>query len=194
MAFKYLTRPQTWLRHRITKFVQSHTLTQPCTVMHVRRSDVVLHGSQSRRYHSIAEYVNASSAGFPVHDNILILSDDANAIDEAFAEFPQYNWMFINRTRYRGAEGGWENQLPSNDPAYEMVVLLGTFELIKQCQSFVRTVSGIADIFESELKSTDEDFPVINLDEGRDDVWSEENRESVVVSEAWQKKSGTPSG
>ena len=52
-----------------------------CTVIHVRRGDIVLHEETSRRYRAIAEYVETKEV--EIHDNILLLTDDANAIGEA---------------------------------------------------------------------------------------------------------------
>jgi len=77
-----------------------------------RRGDVVLHGgSLKRRYHPIAEYMEASDT---IRKSVYLLTDDKNAINEAKVEFPNTNWMFLDRPRYRAAEGGWEKQVGKN--------------------------------------------------------------------------------
>lgn len=189
---QFLLRPQTWLRRRIFEFVklqkqhfakqveeqeaklqQSETQAtslplqareRPCTVFHVRRADVSFEHDDGRRYHSIAEYMNAGANGdFPIHRNILLLTDDANAIEEATRGYPQYSWMYIHRKRFRGDEGGYENPLPSNDPIQEMVTLLGTFQLIAQCQSYIYTRSNLASLFAGEVRSLNANTPILEL-------------------------------
>jgi hypothetical protein len=175
----YIVRPQTWLRYKVYQFVQEQHQSAippsavPCTVMHVRRGDVLQHGSISRRYHAISEYLNmtpsanAASPSFKIHPNILLLTDDANAIGEA-QQFSQYHWMFVQRPRFRADEGGWEHQLPSSDPIFEMTVLLGTFFLVQQCQSLVYSSSGFSTWLLQEMeKNTDDGMSVgrCNLDD-----------------------------
>ena len=124
----YAWRQQMWLRRRVYELTRSVNITTPCTVIHVRRGDVVLSKATSRRYYAISEYINATNN---IEKNILLLTDDVDAIEEAQVEFPKFNWMFINRTRNRGSEGGWENQLPSQDPTLEVVVLSGHLQACK---------------------------------------------------------------
>ena len=167
----YIVRPQTWLRHKVYLFVQKQQqkaippTAVPCTVMHVRRGDVLLHGKSSRRYHAISEYLNSTAATttttaasplFQIHRNILLLTDDANAIVEAQQLHPEYRWMFIDRPRWKADEGGWEHQVPSSDPIFEIIVLLGTFALVQQCQSLVYSTSGFSNwILYAMEKKTD---------------------------------------
>jgi hypothetical protein len=71
-----------------------------------------------------------------LHENILLLTDDQNAIDEAHREYWMYNWMYFNRTRFRGTEGGWENHFPSGDPkTAEVVTLLSIYRAVRYCDS-----------------------------------------------------------
>ena len=147
--FEYISRPQTWLRYRVYKFVQQQKVVAPCTAMHVRRGDIITHGKQSRRYFSIAEYLNTSTQ---IERNVLLLTDDHNAIGEALHDFPNRNWMYIDRPRYRGSEGGFERHLPSNDPILEMTVLLSTFRLVRRCMSMIRASSAFGDLLWGEIK------------------------------------------
>lgn len=100
---EYLIRPQTWLRRKVYEFSRPYLdqLTKEdgsCTVLHVRRGDVVLRDPTPRRYHEIEEYMNATN----VTKTVLLLTDDHNAIGEALYKFPSHNWVYINRTRYKG--------------------------------------------------------------------------------------------
>ena len=73
--------------------------------MHVRRSDVVLHESSSRRYYPVADYVKQIPEESLHSSNhfIFLLTDDANAIGEAHEFFPDLKWKYFNRTRHRGS-------------------------------------------------------------------------------------------
>ena len=49
---------------------------------------------------------------------------------------PLKNWMYFNRTRFRGTEGGWENHFPSGDPkTAEVVTLLSIYRAVRYCDS-----------------------------------------------------------
>lgn len=100
-----------------------------------------------------------------LHKNILLLTDDQNAIEEAHAQFPQYNWMYFNRTRFRGTEGGWENHFPTGDPKQEIISILSTFNLIKQCDSMAMTHGSFANFMLGIMREThgDENVTVAHL-------------------------------
>jgi hypothetical protein len=155
---EYASRPQTWLRKAVYDFSKTIQLTSPCIVMHVRRGDVILHGKQSRRYFAMEEYMNATfdwntaaAANDKDNDNtntktIFLLTDDDNAIQEARSKFPSYHWVYIDRPRFKGAQGGFENQIPSDDPQWEVIVLLSIFHKVKQCRALVHTQSSLAEL------------------------------------------------
>lgn len=175
----YATRPQQWLRRRIYDYLHSSGphIETPCTAIHVRRADVVLHSKQSRRYFAIKEYLDAIP-NLEAGSNLLLFTDDANAIDEAHEFHPQYNWMYVNRTRFRGAEGGFESQIPSKDPVAEVVSLLAEFKLAKNCDALVHTKSGFATLLHGEMVSTGRDINRIQIDDGKM-VHSKENKLSA---------------
>jgi hypothetical protein len=150
---EYATRAKTVLRHRIFRYLADRrtapAIVTPCTILHVRRADVVLNQEVShdiRRYYPIADYINNANVAIPgaLHHNILLLTDDHNAIAEAEDQFPQYHWMYLNRTRHRGAEGGFENQIPSGDPVQEVVSLLAELDMARRCTSLVHTSSSFS--------------------------------------------------
>lgn len=178
---EYATRQQTWLRREVYKFSKKVQVKTPCTAMHVRRTDIVLHGQFSRKYRQIHEYLQALNNSTK---NILLLTDDQNAIEESQVLHPDYNWMFIDRPRHRGASGGWENQIPSDDPKLEVIVLLSIFRLVRQCSSFIHTSSNFASLLKREMQDEhkDKDLHIVNLDDGNPDVFSAKNSLSVNLS------------
>jgi hypothetical protein len=182
----YIRRPQTWLRRRLYDFVQAQSqVVAPCTALHVRRGDIVTHGTHSRRYYAIADYLNTSER---IEPNVFLLTDDHNAIGEALHEFPDRNWMYINRPRYHGSEGGFERHLPSNDPILEMTVLLGTFRLVRRCTSMVRSSSAFGDFLWGEIKDehVGEDFWFKRVDEHVRGVYSVDNIASANISKTYE--------
>lgn len=173
--------------------------TFSCVAMHVRRADVVLHRKHSRRYHAISEYIDAlhrvASQQYPKDNPLinhqyhfhhrhynnqnmnitntttfLLLTDDANAIGEALVEHGKsYTWIYLDRPRHRGAEGGFENQIPSGDPRMEVVAMLAEARILRQCAtSLIFSTSSLAYYFIGMLE---EKFhpTTSNLVEGRPD-------------------------
>jgi hypothetical protein len=168
-ATEYATRPQTWLRKAVYDYYKEHFDVQtPCSAIHVRRGDVVLDGDGSRKYHAIDEYMNGTLVLDP---NILLLTDDANAIAEAKFKYPGYNWMYENRTRYKAEEGGWGSHFPSGDPSLEVTILLATFKAVQQCTKLVRSLGNLGDYFEGLMSTRHEgNITVFHLDFHNPDV------------------------
>ena len=189
IQFKWLqdfaTRPQQWLQRRIYEYIRDSApeIRTPCVAIHVRRADVVLHDVTSRRYFPISSYLSA--ANVMEGSNVLLFTDDANAVDEALEFYPAYNWMYLNRKRHRGSEGGWENQLPSKDPISEVVVLLSIFELSKRCDMFAHTQSNFADMIYSAMVSTGRDIRRVIVD---DDVAYVYNQNNSATEESLRKQ------
>lgn len=170
----YLTRPQQWLRKAIYDYLRDEApqVPTPCIAIHVRRADVVLHDDHSRKYFQIKDYLRKIEADSDARgllrdgNNILLFTDDANAIDEAHVLHPNYNWVYLNRTRHRGSSGGWENQVPSQDPRKEVVMLLSILELAKKCDAFAYTSSNYADVIRDAMLSTGRSIRLLRADEG----------------------------
>jgi len=194
---RFTLRPQLWLRKKIRSFVQEQIQKNgfrdetPCTAIHVRRGDVILDPNPARKYYPIAAYLNASEsipgAGdprFQLKDQIFILTDDANAIDEAKTFFPGFHWMYIDRPRFKADEGGWEHQLPSNDPIFEMDVLQSTFHLIQRCDSLVRSSSGFSDQLQYYMQLRNATTQIAILEWGRpaSEVYNSNNSKTKEVS------------
>lgn len=143
--YGYVTRQQQWLRKSVYDTAKpiGSQLTENCTVIHVRRADVILHGSDARKYYPIADYVNLLPQ--KTDNTVLLLTDDANAIDEALEFHPNIRWVYFRRKRFRGKEGGWENQVPSMDPKQEMIAILATLKLVPRCSTLIHSRSKFAD-------------------------------------------------
>lgn len=156
---EFITRQQQWLRKRIYDYVQQINITLPCAVLHVRRGDSIL-GTNHRRYRPIKDYVDVLKHN---QRNILLLTDDSNAIKEAVEFYPDYNWMYFNRPRYRGHEGGWEEHIPSNDPAFEVIAILSELRLARTCQTLVHTASNFGQLLYAEMRSVSKDVKRVNL-------------------------------
>ena len=169
---EYAARPQTWLRKRVHDFVrkqQDEYFQGDCAVMHVRRGDVVFHEEQSRKYHAISEYLQvADKLNVTVHKNILLLSDDSNAFQEAKKNFPQHNWMQIDRPRKEAKEARWEQHLASNDPVYEMVVIQSIFKMVKQCDQLLYSTSNFAEHLRWSMEASGRKVIKMNIDEGKE--------------------------
>lgn len=165
--FNYATRSQGWLRREVYDFLHERgpNLTHPFMAIHVRRGDVVLHARHSRRYHAIREYIEAAQKRNLSYSHVLILTDDDNALGEARQEYPNITWMHIDRPRFKGYEGGWENPLPSKTPKVETVAVLAAFKLIQSASTFVYSSSTLGSLLAGEARRSNAAV-LVNLDEG----------------------------
>ena len=146
-VFDFVIRSQQWLRKRVYDFLKAKgpKIVGQCAVIHVRRADVILHGVTSRKYYPISDYINKlPRRRRQKGSNVVLLTDDANAVDEAFEFFPELKWHFLDRPRHRGSEGGWENQIPSNNPAFEVVVIKAIFRMVRPCNVLVHGQGGFS--------------------------------------------------
>lgn len=186
----YAMRGQTWLRHDAVRLAAQVGLSSPCLAIHVRRGDVVLHGRFSRRYHALSEYLNAlEQQGYDLMNaNLLLLTDDANAIIEATQRYSQYRWYYIDRPRHVGPSGGWEHQVPSHNPAWEVTVLHASVLLLQQhCHVLVHTKSNLADYYYAMMLVTNNNLPPaqhIDLDAPvpHHQIHNRDNAQSVQLS------------
>lgn len=110
--------------------------------MHVRRGDVLLHGDRSRAYIPVYLYVKAARIHLDTFgiSTILLLTDSAAAIEEAMAcatEHPEVcsgiNFRFLEKERWKGAEGGWENPFPTGVMSEELLAIQLEFALVQKC-------------------------------------------------------------
>ena len=182
--YEYATRPQTWLRKEVYRFTKAQKpIATPCSVIHYQHGDAVLHpGNYKRKYHPIRDYMNSS---FHLQKNILLLTDDQNAITEATTEYPDHNWMYVDQPRFKVDQGGFEMQLPSKNPIYEVVVLLSVFQMARQCSHLVHSHSGFATQLFAEMQASGNhrDLRRDKIDPGM--VFSSKHTSSVSLSRAY---------
>jgi hypothetical protein len=214
-VLEFATRSQTWIRREgailasqaypgmsLPPSPAAHSAL--CVAFHVRRGDVVLHGKHCRRYHAIAEYVRAyqheqtnrrsfwnSASSLPNLDEILLMTDDANAVVEAETQYPNLRWRYVPRPRYRGSEGGWENPIPSGNSTQEVIVLQALEQLLRiqgrtcDVPVLVHSKSNLADYLYAHLLMANPNAIRIDLDQQNPRrVHSIENARSVELSQS----------
>ena len=175
----YVTRPKQVFRKEIYDYVKANSpeIKGSAMCLHVRRTDVVMRAQTTRRYHAISEYMEAAKKLVPekYYRNVIIFTDDQEAIEEAQKNYPEHNWIYLNRTRHRGMSGGWEGQVPSNSPRLEVIILRSIFRLMKLCNVYVFSHSNIGYIFSSYAPTN---TTIINLDAGNphEEVYKREHR------------------
>jgi hypothetical protein len=174
----YITRPKQVFRKEIYDYVKANSpeVKGSAMCLHVRRTDVVMRTKTTRRYHAISEYMEAAQKIVPerYHRNVILFTDDQEAIEEAQKNYPEHNWIYLNRTRHRGISGGWEGQVPSKSPRLEVIILRSIFRLMKLCDVYVFSTSNIGFIFGSYAPTN---TTIINLDaEHPDRVFKREHR------------------
>jgi hypothetical protein len=145
-----------------------------CTAIHVRRGDVAF--GKGRRYAAVQEYLDAGNV------SRILLTDDASTIDEV-QEFhvsnndkkdpgnhhepspqPYYHWIYIQRPRFLGSQGGFEGFIPSNDPAFEVLAILADMQLASYCPKLVHGKSGFVDLLVEERERAGKPVQTILLD------------------------------
>lgn len=113
---------------------------EKCTAIHVRRGDAGLSRQPFRRYAGLAEYIKAGNIS--KHDLVLILTDDQSTIYEAETFYPDYTWTYMRRSRVNITYGGFENHIPSGDPAREFVSVYAESMAAARCNKIVHGNSG----------------------------------------------------
>jgi len=79
-------------------------------------------------------------------------------------------------------------QIPSNDPTYEVKVLLTEFQLARKCDQLIHSRSGFATQLYWEMKSTGREIEKIDLDElglRGGPVHSDNHKHSTNISMAY---------
>mmetsp|Transcript_21844 Transcript_21844/g.33181 ORF Transcript_21844/g.33181 Transcript_21844/m.33181 type:complete len:497 (+) Transcript_21844:44-1534(+) len=158
---QYLTRPQLWLRHEIYKlrkpFLQRLRQSSSCTVIHVRRTDVLLEGNWRKRRHYFAldDYLHVTRRYPDIADkNILLLTDDQSTIDELhkYHNGTESQWTYLPRFRWRGTEGGMNGHLPSGDVKKEIIILLTELSLAGHCNRLIHGKSGFSQLIKQYMR------------------------------------------
>ncbi|CAB9521314.1 expressed unknown protein [Seminavis robusta] len=140
----YLMRPRQELRRRFYEFWKHSNvpkLETPCTWIHARRGDAMTEEGYDRNFYSIQEYLKRGQV--KKGENMLLLTDDQAAIEEALLLHPEHKWTYWNRTRYRGATG-YNAHFPSDDFALEVLIILAERKLASRCNKGVYGKSNMA--------------------------------------------------
>ena len=72
----------------------------------------------------------------------MLLTDDESTLEEIQEHHPNYHWMYLDRPRTNGVEGGWQGHIPSGDGAFEILAIDTEFRLASGCERVVHGASG----------------------------------------------------
>jgi len=159
MAFySYFFRPNYQVRSHVYNKIQEFNLlgeNDVCAAMHVRRGDVIFHQGAARYYITVETYMRSAlpyikSLGI---NTVLLLTDSQAVIDEALKceqDYPDVcrgiKWRFIEKKRWYGAEGGWENPFPSGSAEVEFMNIQEEYTLAQKCDLMIMGNSGYGDL------------------------------------------------
>jgi hypothetical protein len=170
----YMSRPQQWLRRRVYLYLQEkligdtsalrNSTLQPLVAFHVRRTDVVLEyrKGDKRQYFPLQDYLTACHA--KKGDSIILFTDDETTIEE-LALHPDINFIYIQKGRFRGSNGGFSEHVPSGNPMLEVVAILAEFKLATLCDTLVHTRSGFATLLQELMRLPHPNMTTIAIDE-----------------------------
>lgn len=169
-AMEYAHRQKMWVRKRVHNLIKAKAppVSLPCAAMHVRRTDVAMKADWARQHFSIGKYLHKLKEKGIYTKNLLLFTDDQNALEEALTHHPSYNWMYLNISRHRGSSGGYENHIAASDPADEVTAMLSIFKLARHCDSFVMGHSTFADEIYRGMVSKGKNITLLRVDEGLD--------------------------
>lgn len=147
----YMTRPRHNFRRKQYELRSQLSVTYPCTTMHVRRGDAGMPRPPYRRYAAVQEYIDA--AKLQKGDNIVLLTDDESTIEEVRTYHQDdYNFIYSERPRNRGVQGGFDGHIPSGDEGFEMLAIATELRVAATCETIVCGQSGF---MESLVQSMD---------------------------------------
>ena len=157
---QYAFRPRHIVRYRLRRYLKrnfpdffgnNRELSFQCdAVLHVRRGDISF--GRGRRYAAVHEYLVAGQV--PRNGTVVILTDDQSTIDEINTYLKDsWKFVYIDRPRFRGSEGGFEGFIPSADPAHEVLTIMAELELAQSCAKIVHGKSGFVDIIKESMEN-----------------------------------------
>jgi hypothetical protein len=165
---QYAARPRHVVRWHLQQYMMQQkqlARLQPCTAIHVRRGDIAF--GRGRRYAAVEEYLQAGQV--VKGETVVLLTDDVTAIEEVERYHRQdYNWVYLDRPRFRGAEGGFEGFIPSQDPALEILAIMAEIKMASQCHKLVHGKSGFVALIVEALENSGQAFEIVYLDTQQD--------------------------
>ena len=145
--------PKPYVASRVDRRVAKLDIEQPCAVLHVRRSDVLLNrgwGNASKaplfRYVPVQEYIDRGRSTLKNLNitTVFVATDSSDVIDEIAQRRNAWAYTWITRPRFKSTEGGWENHFPSQDPFKEVLHILTIRQVTKMCVLWLGTRSSFA--------------------------------------------------
>ncbi len=201
-SYHYATRGQSWLRREVAIFLETQgphfPAEESCSVIHVRRGDVILEADEAyaRGYHAVSEYLDLlPEERRQVGSNIIIFTDDANAVDEARLLHKDFNWHWFNRTRNRGKRMEFGKHIVAATAKDDVVVILATFEVAKRCDAIVTGKGGLSFLLRREVRvawmergrslfeATVQESSLSGEDRRRSDLLLEEKVQEAIANE-----------
>jgi hypothetical protein len=167
---RYAFRPRHGTRRHLREFMHRNGLPTdgmgaPCAAVHVRRTDVAF--GRGRRYAAVHEYLEAGKIS--KGETVVLLTDDASTIDEVERFHKNdYNWIVLDRPRFRGSEGGFEGFIPSRDPTLEVLSIMAEIKLAGQCNKLVHGKSGFVALITEEMAARGHPFETVYLQTQQD--------------------------
>jgi hypothetical protein len=162
--YSYFFRPNYLVREKVAKRVREFNWCngddEVCATMHVRRGDVIFHSGAARFYITLETYVRSALPYIKALgvNTILLLTDSQAVIDEALAcekDFPDIchdiKWKYVEKKRWIGAEGGWENPFPSGSAITEFIHSQVEFTLAQKSDLMIMGDSGYGDLVYSHM-------------------------------------------
>jgi hypothetical protein len=157
----FIKRPKQITRHKLFEKRLSMNLKLPCTTMHVRRGDAGMPRQPYRRYAAVQEYLDL--AKIEEGANIVLLTDDQTTIDEIHEYHQNYNWIYYDRPRNSGVEGGWESHIPSGDGAAEILAIETEMAVASQCNRLVHGKSGFMKVLRGIMDMDGKNYTAYEL-------------------------------
>ena len=161
---QYAFRPRHVVRLQLQRYFLEQqnvaVVTRPCAAIHVRRGDIAF--GRGRRYAAVDEYLEAGH--IQKGETVLLLTDDVSATEEVEQYHKDdYNWVYLDRPRFRGSSGGFEGFIPSQDPAMEILAIMAELKLASQCNKLVHGKSGFVAVIVEAMENAGHPFETFYL-------------------------------
>jgi hypothetical protein len=121
--------------------------------------------------------------GKNITKNILLLTDDQNAISEAVSQYPDYNDIFQSTKTPGSRRWIWENQIPSDDRKHEVLTILSTLQLVRRCKLLIHGESNFAEYVQKDMQYY-HSSQSLNIDDHNVMVFNVNNTKSVKLSKS----------
>ena len=161
---QYAYRPRHVVRQHLQDYLEKAGIVleelAPCTAIHVRRGDIAF--GKGRRYAAVDEYLERGNV--KPGDTVVLLTDDVSAVEEVENYLKdEYNWIYLDRPRFRGSAGGFEGFIPSKDPALEILAIMAEMRIAAQCNKLVHGKSGFVAVITEAMENAGNPYETFYL-------------------------------